>query len=206
MPQLQQAGISANWMYWDYQGIDGFPHTLVFDIDAMAWILDTYSELALSPLTHADNSGLGVQGVLLGAGQDAYQFVSEGELASADRAMNLWTGAVGGIGYQHLREITLEYSLTGTAAVSFAAPDVGNGSYAPNPITLIPTAGMLTKMRYPVSPAKWKLLQMGFSAALDAGLVVNIDGTALTVRDWGSSAGYKTIRPFTPSGGESSEP
>lgn len=204
-PQLQQANIQNNWLYWDYQGTDGLQHTLVFDIDAMAWILDTYSELESSPLTHADNSGYGTQGVLLGAGQDAYQFVSEGALDSTAGAMNLWAGAIGGVGYQHLREITLEYILNGEATVYFQVADVGNGSYAPNPIALDSTAGGLTKMRYPVSPNKWKLLQVGFTAALDAGLVVNIDGTALAVRNWGSNDPYQQVNPFTPSGGGGSE-
>jgi hypothetical protein len=60
-------------------------------------------------------------------------------------------------------------------------------------------------MRYPVSPNKWKLLQVGFTAALDAGLVVNIDGTALAVRNWGSNDPYQQVNPFTPSGGGGSE-
>lgn len=204
-PQLHQVNIQANFLYWDYMGTDENPHTLVFDIDAMAWVLDTYSELHSGVFTHSDNTGYGVQGVLLGSSSNVYQFSSSGALDSTAGTMNLWTGAVGGVGYQHLREITLEYTLNGQAQVFFQAVDVGNGSYAPNPITLQPTAGGLTKMRYPVSPAKWKLLQIGFVSSLDSGLVVNLDGTALSVRDWGSDGPYRTVPIFTPQGGEGSE-
>lgn len=202
-PQLQQVGIQANFMYWDYQGTDGNPHTLVFDIDAMAWILDAYTELSRGPLTHASNSGYGVQGVLVGSGSSMYQLVSSGGTSSAQ--LNLVTGAVGGVGYVHLREIVLEYSLTGTAQVTFTAVDVGNGSYAPNPITLVATAGGLRKLRYPVTPNKFKLLQMGFSTALDAGLVVNLDGAIMNIKEWGGGA-YSPIQPFAQNvGGGGSE-
>jgi hypothetical protein len=99
----------------------------------------------------------------------------------------------------------LEYALQGQAEVYFTVADVGNGSYAPQPIQLDSTVTGLTKMRYAVSPAKWKLLTVGFSAALDAGLVVNLDGTELSVRDWGSDQEYRKVNPFKPSGGFGSQ-
>jgi hypothetical protein len=34
---------------------------------------------------------------------------------------------------------------------------------------------------------------------------VNIDGTALAVRNWGSNDPYQQVNPFTPSGGGGSE-
>ena len=199
-PQLHQFNIEANWMYWDFPGIGAGQQTLVFDIDAMAWMLDTYDELDSTPgaLTHSSNNGYGTQGVLLGASQNVHEFVSDSSRAqdSTAAALNLVTGAVGGVGYQHLREITLEYALSGQAMVYFNVVDVGNGSYAPNPIVLDSTAGGLMKMRYPVSPNKYKLLQMGFVSGLDDGFIVNIDGTALTCRSWGEAKGYEVIQPF----------
>jgi hypothetical protein len=202
LPQLQQFNTESQWLYWDYQGTDGNLHTLVFDIESMAWMFDEYSELATSARTHSSNAGYGVQGVLLGSGKTACQFTSS---AGGSGTMNLATGAVGGVGYQHLREITLEYQLTGTAQVYFAVADAENGSYAPASITLEATGGALTKLRYPVSPNKWKLLQIGFTSGLNDGLVVNLDGTALTVKDWGASEGYRPVQPFAPSGGLGSE-
>lgn len=206
-PQAEQFNIESQWLYWDYQGTDGNPHTLVFDIENMAWLPDSYDELRDAPLTHASNQGYGVQGVLVGAGSSLYEFTSLADeaLDSSPASMNLVTGAVGGVSYQHLREITLEYALDGYAEVYFEVADTGNGSYAPNPVVLDPTAGQLTKQRFPVSPNKYKLLQMGFSARLDANLIVNIDGTALAVKDWGSVEGYRTIQPFTPEGGLGSQ-
>jgi hypothetical protein len=207
-PQLQQFNIQGNYLYYDYQGTDGNPHTLVFDIEDMAWVPDAYTELTsieAPTLTHASNAGYGVQGVLLGGGSSVYQFVSGGAMDSSAGQMNLVTGAVGGVGYQHVREITLEYALQGQAEVYFTVADAGNGSYAPQPIQLDSTVTGLTKMRYAVSPAKWKLLTVGFSAALDAGLVVNLDGTELSVRDWGSDQEYRKVNPFKPSGGFGSQ-
>lgn len=204
-PQLHQFNIEANWMYWDFPTANG-PQTLVFDIDAMAWVFDVYSEIASAPLTHSSNNGYSVQGVLVGAGQSAYQFVSQGGMDSGAAQLNLATGALGGVGYRHYRQITLEYALNGTATVYFKAVDVGNGSYAPQPITLEATGGALTKMLYPVSPAKSKLLQVGFTAALDAGLVVNLDGTVIDAREWGSDGPYEPVRPFAQNvGGAGSE-
>lgn len=202
LPQLQQFNTESQWLYWDYQGTDGNLHTLVFDIEAMAWLFDEYSELAAGARTHSAKAGYGVQGVLIGSGATARQFTSA---AGGSGMMNLATGAVGGVGYQHARGITLEYQLSGSATVYFAVADEGNGSYAPASITLNATGGALTKMWYPVSPNKWKLLQVGFTSGLNDGLVVNLDGTALTVRDWGSSEPYKPLQPFAPSGGLGSE-
>jgi hypothetical protein len=199
---LQQFNIESQWLYYDYLGTDAKLYTLVFDIEAMAWIFDNYSELAAGARTHSSNAGYGVQGVLIGSGFTAREFTSA---AGGSGTMNLATGAVGGVGYQHARGITVEYRLDGDALVYFAVADAENGSYAPQTIALESTGGVLTKMWYPVTPNKWKLLQVGFTSGLDDGLVVNLDGLALTTRDWGSSQAYKPVQPFAPSGGLGSE-
>lgn len=176
--------------------------TLVFDIENDAWVMDSYPEVDSSVLTHSANQGYGVQGVLLGADSSAYSFVSADSTSDSNVAqMNLVTGAVGGVGYQHLRAVTLEYAAQGYTQLSFAAVDEGNGSYAPHPIFLPGTGGVITKQRFPVTPAKWKLMTMEFETGVDSSLVVNLDGVALQIRDWGSPEGYKVIQPFAPNVG-----
>jgi hypothetical protein len=208
-PQSQQFNIQGDYVYYDYLGIDSTQHTIVYDMVNASWQPDTYPELDSSVITHATNSGFGAQGVLLGADSSVYAFTSSptGSLDSSLAQFNVVTGAIGGVGFQHLREITLEYAAQGYTTVSFFAADEGNGSYAPNPLTLPPTGGSLTKWKSNVSVNKYKLLQIGFSGPIAAGLIVNLDGTSLNARDWGSSASYRPTNPFGGNvGGEGSEP
>lgn len=208
LPELQQFNIESQWMYWDYQGLDGLSHTLVFDIEAMAWLFDLYNELDSRTLTHASNAGLGVQGVLLGSGSSLHQFTSivGSALNPTAPQLNLVTGALGGVGFRHFRELTFEYSSTAICTVSFAPADSGNGSYGPLAITLPSTGGTLTKFFTTVSPNKWKLLQMQFTGGINSGLIVNLDGLIMNVKDWGFGGGYQPVQPFGKDvGGEGSE-
>ena len=114
------------------------------------------------------------------------------------------TPAIGGVGWQHLYQVTVEYSSQETVTLSFIAADEGNGSYAPSALTLPATGGSPTKYTTKVSPNKWKWLQFMFTSS-DLALQVYLDGFVVDVKDWGSNAAYRPVRPFTPSGGEGGE-
>ena len=125
-PQLQQFSIQGPYLYWDYMGIDSAYHTLVFDINAMAWVWDMTTPTATC---HASNQGVSTQGVLVGCSDSTIrQFSSTGTETVNGTVV---TPAIGGEGWQHLYEITVEYSSSATVTLGFTAADSGNGSYAP---------------------------------------------------------------------------
>jgi hypothetical protein len=201
LPELQKFSYQNGYMYWDYQGSDGNPHTLVFDEGAMGWIYDFYSP---SVTIHAPDEGESTQGCLVGCSDGTIrQFSSAGSGTEAVTGTVL-TPAIGGVGWQTFFQITVEYSSLQTVALTFIAADTGNGSYAANPLTLPATGGAIIKYTTKVSPAKWRLLQMQFQST-DPNLQVYLQGIVLDVKDWGSDGAYRPVNPFISSGGEGAE-
>jgi hypothetical protein len=81
-PQLQRFSYNNGYMYYDFIGTDAFPHTLVFDEQAMGWVWDVYTP----PVTiHATNEGLSAQGVLAGCSDGTVRQLASGgtEIATA---------------------------------------------------------------------------------------------------------------------------
>ena len=112
--------------------------------------------------------------------------------------------AMGDAGWATAYEGTFEYSADSGAVVSFVAADVGNGSYASNPITLPGTGGEITKFTTKLTPNKWKLLQVQFEST-DQTLQVYLEGCVLQVKPWGSDGLYEPISIFRPSGGRGAQ-
>lgn len=199
-PELQQFSIQGPYLYWDYMGLDGNRHTLMFDTGAVGWVWDTY---ATSPTIHAANQGESVQGVLVGCQDGTIRQMTS---ASGETPTGLIvTPAVGGQGWQHLYQVTVEYTSTVPVTLGFIAADANNGSYAPNSLILPSGGGVPTKYTTKVSANKWKWLQFSFSFT-DPNFACYLLGFAIDVKDWGSSAAYRTVAPFTPSGGEGGQP
>jgi hypothetical protein len=194
-PQQQQFSLQGPYLYWDYLGTDATYHTLVFDINAMAWVWDMTTPKAT---VHAPNQGQSVQGVLVGCVDGTIrQLVSSGTETVTGTVV---TPAIGGKGWQNLFEVTVEYSSSATVALSFIAADEGNGSYGPNALTLPSTGGSPTKYTTKVSANKFKWLQFQFQST-DPALAVYLDGFAVAARNWGESVQYRTTQPFAPEGG-----
>jgi hypothetical protein len=103
-----------------------------------------------------------------------------------------------GVGWQHLRLMNLEYISTQSITLTFAV-DTGNGSYAPNTITIPSSGGTQTKILLEMSPNKWKLISFG--AASTAPMRLFLEGAEVWVKSWGSSSDYRKLKPF---GGSSS--
>jgi hypothetical protein len=195
LPELQHFSYQNGYMYYDYQGVDGNLHTLVFDEAAMGWEWD----ITTPPATiHAANEGPSQQGVLVGCDDGSVrQFSSVGtESATAI----ILSAAIGGKGFAHWGEAVIEYSSTSTITLNCYAADVGNGSYGPPTITLPSTGGQVTKYFFRPGANKWKLLWAQFSTT--APFQLNFEGTCFYVRSWGSSGEYQPIRIFGSSGGE----
>jgi len=121
-------------------------------------------------------------------------------MASETVTGTVLTAGIGGVGFCHAFEITCEYQAATTATLSFVAADTGNGSYAPAPITLPATNGNITKFTTKVSPNKWKLLQWQFQSN-DPILQVNLEGSAMAIKTWGSQGVYENVNPFSGSSG-----
>jgi len=195
-PQAQRFSINGQFMYYDFIGlVDGAPHTLVYDINNHGWIWDIYTP----PVTiHAPNDGQSQQGVLVGCNDfSVRQMASSGtEIITGTVA----TPAIGGVGYQHVGEMIVEYSANSTVTLTSYPADEGNGSYGFTAITLPSTSGQLTKYWLRPSANKWKLLVFQFSSA--SPFVLNFEGFCAKTKSWGSSGSYLPIQPFAGSGGE----
>jgi hypothetical protein len=170
--------------------------TLVLDIRTLAWVWDAYS--ASQPTIHAPNEGESQQGTLVGCADGTVRLLESD--APEDVTGIALTGAIGGTGWMTAYEATFEYACDSGATVSFVAADEGNGSYAPNPITLDATAGQITKFTTKVSPAKWKLLQVQFEST-DKSLEVYLAGCVLSCKPWGSDGAYVSLPIFGNAGG-----
>ena len=200
LPELQQFTYNLGYMYYTYGGTDGQKYTLVFDEAAMGFVWDTPSPAAT---VYAANEGESTQGILVGCADGTVrQMSSSGTEAVTGTVL---TPAIGGIGWGHAYEVTVEYSSEETVALSFVVADEGNGSYAPNALTLPATGGQITKYTTKVSQNKWKLLQMQFEST-DPALQIYLEGFAVAMKSWGATSGYQSVRPFAPSGGLGAEP
>ena len=193
LPQLQKFSIQNAYVYWDYQDLNGTDRTLVFDIAAKGWIWDSYQW----PVTvHAPNEGQSVQGTLVGCTDGSIrQFTSTG--AETGTTFTVLTGAIGGVGWCHLRELTLEYVSTMPVTLTAIPADTGNGSYGPSLMTLPSTNGTLTKLKLSDAPTpnKWKLLWFQFSST--SPFTVNLEGFAVKIKPWGETGPYREVRPFS---------
>lgn len=194
--QINLNELNGEVFYTVNQEVDGNA-TLVYDIRAKGWILDQY--IASKPTVHAPNEGESRQGILAGCSDGTLRLMESG--APETVTGTILTAAIGGQGWMSAYEATFEYSCDSGATVSFLAADVGNGSYAPNPIILPGTDGEITKFTTKVTPNKWKLLQMEFEST-DKTLQVYQEGCILSVKPWGSDGPYLPAPLFRPSGGK----
>ena len=195
LPQLQRFSFNNGYMYYDYQGIDGFPHTLVFDEAAMGWVLDVLTPPAT---IHAPNEGQSQQGVLVGCSDfSVRQMASNGTEVITGTVMS---AAIGGKGYNHTGMMVIEYSSTSTVTLNIYPADEGNGSYGPPTITLPSTGGALTKYWLRPGANKYKLSWFQFSSTVP--FILNFQGCIAFQKSWGSSSAYDEIPIFGGAGGE----
>lgn len=194
-PEKQKFSQQGPYLYYDYVGTDHDSHTLVFDTEHMAWVWDIYDPAAT---IHASDQGESQQGNLVGCADGSVRLlVSSGAEAVTG---TLVTPAIGGTGWMHIFQATVEYTSQEDVTLSFIAADAGNGSYASSPVTLPSSAGLPTKYTFKVSPNKWKWLQLGFGST-DPDMSVYLEGLILDAKAWGSDGPYAPIAPFVPSGG-----
>ena len=194
LPERQKFSQQGSFMYWDYIGTDGHPHTLVYDTERMGWVWDMYDPPAT---IHASNQGESVQGNLVGCIDGSIRFLVNGGVESPEAKVA--TPAIGGQGWMTAYEATFEYKADSGATVSFVAVDANNGSYGPSPIVLPGTGGEITKFTTKVSPSKWKLLQTVFDWS-DPSLEIYLQGCSLAVKPWDGE--FKNVPLFHGSGGE----
>ena len=202
-PEKQQFSIQNGYLYYDYAyafGGDEGTATLVYDIRAKGFIFDQYD--GAKPTVHAANEGESQQGTLVGC-VDGTLRLMESDSPEVVTGIVL-SPAMGDAGWATAYEGTFEYSADLGAVVSFVAADVGNGSYASNPITLPGTGGEITKFTTKLTPNKWKLLQVQFEST-DQTLQVYLEGCILQVKPWGSDGLYEPISIFRPSGGRGAQ-
>jgi hypothetical protein len=103
-----------------------------------------------------------------------------------------------GVGFQHLRYMNVAYLSTTPITLVFNV-DTGNGSIAPNTITIPSSGGTQAKLFMQMSFNKWKLI--GFTATSSSSFRLWLPDLELWCRSWGSSASYRQLKPF---GGNSS--
>lgn len=195
-PNKQKFSVQNGYLYYDYYGTDGNPHTLVYDIGAQGWVWDIYQWPAT---VHAPNEGLSQQGTLVGCVDGSIRQMASAGIESGVAVV--LTPAIGGKGWCHLREIVVEYISGAPITLTCIPADSGNGSYGPPAITIPSSGGTLTKYKISDGPGpnKWKLMYLKFESA---GLFqLMIDGFVVYVRAWGTDAEYAPISPFGGNGG-----
>lgn len=101
--------------------------------------------------------------------------------------------SIGGVGWQHLRLMNLEYISVAPITLTFTV-DTGNGSIAPGAITIPSSSGTQTKLFLQMSYNKWKLIS--FMASCSAPMNLFLEGLEVWVRSWGDSSVYRKIKPF----------
>lgn len=63
LPHTQKLNVANGYLYYDYTGTNGLAQTLVFDIEAMGWVIDVYQYPAF---VHVLEEGPNVNGTLIG--------------------------------------------------------------------------------------------------------------------------------------------
>lgn len=197
-PQKQKASFILGYLYWDYYGTDGNPHTLVFDEAAMGWIWDLNTP---SITARASNEDVSVQGVLCGCVDGTIRQLSSTSSGTETATATVLSGAIGSKGYQHAGAMVVEYQSKAAVTLTGIPADSGNGSYGFTAIPLPSTSGALTKLFLRPSPNKTKLIQLQFSSS-DPAMIVNLDGCVIYLRAWGSTAAYEPVKMFGSQGGE----
>jgi len=197
-PQKQKFTMIGAYLYWDFVGTDGNQHTLVFDEAAMGWIWDINSP----PVTaRASNDDVSVQGVLCGCSDGTIRQLSSTTSAVETATATVLSGAIGGKGYGHVGAMVVEYSSLLPITLNGIAADEGNGSYGFNTITLPATGGAIAKLFLRPTPNKVKLIQFAFSFT-DPAAQINLDGSLVYIKAWGSDGPYQPVPMFSGEGGE----
>lgn len=101
--------------------------------------------------------------------------------------------SMGGVGWQHLRYIDIEYTSTSPVMITFTV-DVNNESIAPATVTLPASGGAQTKFFSQVTPNKWKLLSMTASSPTPFNLMA--EGCEVWIKSWGTDQAYRRANPF----------
>ena len=142
---------------------------------------------------HASDSGQSHQGILVGCNDGTVREM--GSTGPETPTAIVLTGAIGGKGYQHTCAFTIEYQSSEEITLTPIVADEGNGSYAPNPVTLPSTGGQITKYRSGFSANKWKLMQFQFTFT-DPTALIFLQGMVVNVKNWGSDEEYRPVVIF----------
>lgn len=195
-PQQQQFKIVNAYLMYTYIGTDSERHKLVYDIAAQGWMWDTN---APTIVTHASNEGSSVQGLLAGCTDGTLrQMVSSG--GSETPTATVVSGAIGGQGWAHIGQITVEYKSNAATTLTPIAVDTNQGSYySGGAITLPSTGGVVTKLKINPAPNKFKLIQFRIDVT-DPTMEFYLEGFEVHLASWGGK-GYAPIRPFEGNGG-----
>lgn len=115
--------------------------------------------------------------------EDVYQRLS----------FNFLSTSLGGVGWQHIREINLAFAATADLELQF---DFGAGAVPSALGVSIPNSGgLVTKQKVLIPPNKWKTLQ-GYVFSTDP-FQMWVNDMELKVKSWGSSEAYRIAKPFS---------
>lgn len=194
-PQAQKFAIQNGYLYYDYiaLGQDGKVCTLVFDI-AGGWVWDTYS---VGVTAHAPNEGESTQGIWVGCQDGSLrQMISVDSTGGETPSAFLASPAIGGVGWGHIGQLTIEYSaIDSTASILPIAVDSSQGSYYSGDAIMLPsTGGKITKLKLNPAPNKGKLFQFEF-AWTDPTFELYLEGCEAHFNSWEAKE-YKPMPIF----------
>jgi hypothetical protein len=147
---------------------------------------------------HAANEGESSQGVLVGSADGTIRLMAS--TGAETPIATLLTPAIGGKGWNHCYEYTVEYSSQAPVTLTMLAADSGNGSYGPAAITLPGTGGVPTKLtaKFGANKFQWAWFLFSFT---DPAFQLYLQGFVVAMKPWGGQA-YEPVLPFASSGGE----
>ena len=150
-------------------------------------------------MIHASNEGESSQGILCGCTDGTIRQM--GSTGVETPTAQVLTPAIGGRGWMHGYEVTVEYSSQSVVTFTMLAADEGNGSYGPaSAISLPNTGGVPTKYTTKIGPNKWQWAWFLFTFT-DSAFQLYLQGFVIKAKGWGD-ANYELILPFASQGGE----
>lgn len=107
-------------------------------------------------------------------------------------SFNFLSTSLGGVGWQHIREVNLAFSSTTDLELQF---DFGAGAFPSALGVNVPNSGgLVTKQKILIPPNKWKTVQGYLFSSAPFQLWVN--DMEIKVRSWGSADPYRVAKPF----------
>ena len=99
--------------------------------------------------------------------------------------------SLGGVGWQHAREMNISHNSTADLNVEFS---VGNGDISPAGFIIPNSGGTAVKQKFTLTPNKWKVIQCNVYST--APFLLWVNDMEFKIKSWGSTGSYRVVKPL----------